>query len=315
VTLPDALLPYRCETYSWERFREDEINGIEPTASEPERQLRLRQHQMDCVRALRSAVKAGRSGFLVADDVGLGKTIETWASIMSMRDAETVLIVCPLAVIAHWRRTIRWMGDCGKKIVVINYDRLKRLFEIDAAAANRMASRRRKPGRRVRTQKGIARFGDAAEFDVVVWDECHRLRRRDTARSKLAQKISDEAGFEFWLSATAGQDPLELEYLSPLLAEAGGQKRGALKNYAEWCRSQGIGVICSSRIRNISRSTSFSARNGPRGNTPDALRHRGLAGNQPYHDALPARTRGSRTLPGGLERVQAPARIGRCGRT
>jgi hypothetical protein len=123
VTLPDALAAYHCETYSWGRFREDEINGVEPSASVPERQVRLRQHQMDCVRAARSAIKAGRTGFLIADDVGLGKTIETWATIMSMKDAETVLVVCPLAVVAHWRRTIRWMGDCGKRIVVINYDR------------------------------------------------------------------------------------------------------------------------------------------------------------------------------------------------
>jgi hypothetical protein len=120
-------------------------------------------------------------------------------------------------------------------------DRLKRLFEVDAAAARMAAGR--KPKRRVRTQKGIARFGDAAEFDVVVWDECHRLRRRDTARSRLARKVSDESGFEFWLSATAGQDPLELEYLAPLLAAADGQPRGALKDYPGWCRSQGIGIL------------------------------------------------------------------------
>ena len=239
--LPGILAAYRSELYSWERLKEDELNGVEPAASLPEKQIKLRKHQMECVLAVRSAVKAGRPGFLIADDVGLGKTMETWTSVMSIAEAETVLIVCPLAVVAHWRRTIRWMGDVGKRIVVINYDRLKKLFDVNAATQARMAARN-KTKRRIRTQKGIARFAEAYAFDLIVWDESHKLRNQESARSRLAAKLSGAADFELWLSATAGQNPLELAYLSALLAESSGVRPSALKDYVAWCKTQGIGV-------------------------------------------------------------------------
>src|SRR4051794_12420945 len=120
--LPNPLEPFRSEPYSWERFKEDELSGASPITAEPQRDVKLRDHQKKAVAAVRAALEAGRTGFLNADDVGLGKTIETWAAALAMEDAETVLIVCPLAVVAHWRRTIQWMGDGGKRIVVINYD-------------------------------------------------------------------------------------------------------------------------------------------------------------------------------------------------
>src|SRR5688572_2121502 len=117
--LPSALEAFRSEPYSWERLKEDELSGAEAVAAAPQRDVQLRDHQKKAVAAVRAALVAGRTGFLNADDVGLGKTIETWAAALEMKDAETVLIVCPLAVVAHWRRTIQWMGDRGKRIVVI----------------------------------------------------------------------------------------------------------------------------------------------------------------------------------------------------
>jgi superfamily II DNA or RNA helicase len=242
-SLPDDLQPFRSEPYSWERLKEDELNGVEPVASPPQREVGLREHQTAAVRALHAARQAGRTGFLNADDVGLGKTIETWAGILAMNEADTVLIVCPLAVVAHWRRTIQWMGDQGKRVVVINYDRLKKLFDVPAAIAARSAARRKRKTRKVRTAKGIARYGEAYSFDLIVWDESHKLRNVSSARSKMALRLSAEAEFVIWLSATAGQNPLELAYLAPLLAESTGARASDLKDYERWCEAQGIGVM------------------------------------------------------------------------
>ncbi len=161
-TLPAPLETFRSELYSWERLKEDELNGLDAIVRPAQKPLQLRDHQKQAVSAIRAAVSAGRTGFLNADDVGLGKTIETWAGVLDMQEVETVLVVCPLAVVAHWRRTIQWMGDAGKRIVVINYDRLKKLFDIPAEIASRSASRRRgRKVRKVRTAKGIARYGVA----------------------------------------------------------------------------------------------------------------------------------------------------------
>jgi hypothetical protein len=241
--LPEGLQAFRSEPYSWERLKEDEYNGIEPVASPPQRPVRLREHQVEAVAAIRAALAAGRRGFLNADDVGLGKTIETWAGILEMAAAETVLIVCPLAVVAHWRRTIQWMGDGGKRVVVINYDRLKKLFDVPPDIAARAASRRSKrKTRRVRSARGVARYGEAYAFDVIIWDESHKLRNVEAVRSKMSLRLNAEADFVLWLSATAGQNPLELAYLAPLLAETTGARASDLKDFEKWCEGQGIGV-------------------------------------------------------------------------
>ena len=247
--LPGALSPYRGEKYSWERLREDARNaehGFEtddPPGLPPEREIKLRPHQLEGGRAVYRAWNSDRFGFLVADDVGLGKTFQTWKAVMHMDEVDTVLVVCPLAVVAHWRRSIRWMGDAGKRVVVINYDRLKKLFDVPAKLPAARKGRGKGKARKVRTQKGVARFGSAFGFDVVIWDESHKLRARDSARSKLAAKIDAGADFRVWLSATAGQDPLELEYLAALLAEGSGSSPADIGDYHAWCKARGIGLL------------------------------------------------------------------------
>ncbi len=232
AALPAALAPFAAAPYSWERHVERTLTDAAlPPPSTPTGTIALRAHQTEAVAAIAAARAAGRPGFLLADDVGLGKTITAWAAILGARSPARVLIVCPLAVIAHWRRTIEAMGDGGKDIVVINYDRLGKLFEVSAAAR-----------KKVRTKKGLARVGTAPAFDVVVLDESHRCKNPTAARSKLAAKLVAEAGFCLWLSATAGQNPLELSYLAPLLAATTGARAADLKDFEQWCLDQGLGI-------------------------------------------------------------------------
>ncbi len=231
-TLPPGLVPFQAPAFSWEAHVQRELDGTgAPTPSAPTGAISLRPHQEAAVSAALAAKAAGRPGFLLADDVGLGKTITAWESILRMREARSVLIVCPLAVIAHWRRTLELMGDGGKDVVILNYDRLGKLFEVSAQAR-----------KKIRTRKGLARAGTAPELDVVVLDESHRCKNPTAARSKLAVKLVANAGFTFWLSATAGQNPLELSYLAPLLASTTGARAADLKDFEQWCVDQKLGV-------------------------------------------------------------------------
>jgi hypothetical protein len=120
-------------------------------------------------------------------------------------------------------------------------ERLKKL--IDAPATIPMKSKKKgaKP-RKIRTQKGMARFGKAYEFDVVIIDESHVLRNIDSARSGFVRKLLDPAEFVIWLSTTAGQNPLELNYLVQLLSEADGVSKRDLSDFPGWCKTQGFGV-------------------------------------------------------------------------
>lgn len=242
--LPESLVPFEAQKYSWEALKEDELNGVVDLVPAPaQKVITLKDHQVEATAVIAAAQKAGRPGFLLADDVGLGKTFTAVKALLDMADAETILIVCPLSVVAHWRRVIRWMGDRGKRFVVINYDRLKKLFDVPAQIAAAQAKRKSKRKvRKVRTQKGIARFGEAYHFDTVLFDESHKLRNLETARSKLAMKLTAPADFVLWLSATAGQDPLELAYLAPLLADVTGAEVSDLKEFEKWCQDQGVGV-------------------------------------------------------------------------
>ena len=232
AALPAALAPFRALPYSWEMHVQRELTDAAPLrASVPRGDLTLRPHQQAAVRAIAAARTADLPGYLLADDVGLGKTITAWAAILEMRAVRTVLIVCPLAVVAHWRRTIEAMGDGGKDIILLNYDRLGKLFEVSDAAR-----------KKIRTKKGLARAGTAPDFDVIVFDESHRCKNPTAARSKLAAKLVANASFCLWLSATAGQNPLELSYLAPLLARVTGARAKDLKDFEQWCIDLDLGV-------------------------------------------------------------------------
>lgn len=231
-TLPEALTPFRPAPYSWEMEVERDINDDPPPpVGAPRGAITPRAHQLEGMRAILAAAAAGRSGFLLADDVGLGKTITAWAAVLQMPAARAILIVCPLAVVAHWRRTVQAMGDGGRTIVLLNYERLGKLFEVAPEAR-----------RKIRSKKGLARAGSAETFDVIVWDESHRCKNPTAARSKLAAKLNARAGLVLWLSATAGQNPLELSYLAPLLARVTGSRAADLKDFEQWCTAQGLGV-------------------------------------------------------------------------
>ncbi len=230
--LPAALAPLAAQPYSWEAHVQRLLDDAPPpAASVPATTITLRPHQVEAVAAIARARAAGRPGFLLADDVGLGKTITAWRAVLDLPAARTVLIVCPLAVVAHWRRTVEAMGDGGKDLVILNYDRLGKLFEVSDEAR-----------KRIRTKKGLARAGAAPALDVVVLDESHRCKNPTAARSKLAAKLVEKAGFCLWLSATAGQNPLELSYLAPLLASTTGARAKDLKDFEQWCLDQGLGV-------------------------------------------------------------------------
>ena len=144
--LPAALRPFRSQPYSWERHQEDKLNGAAlPTPvleNEADRYI-AKKHQVVAVRAIIAAREAGYPGFLLADDVGVGKSISSFDAVRQMPDIETVLIVCPKSVIAHWRQTILHMGDNGKRIVVINYDRFAKLFAAPKPASRKKLKRRR----------------------------------------------------------------------------------------------------------------------------------------------------------------------------
>jgi hypothetical protein len=222
---------------SWEWSRQHALNGrhIEPL-------LRLqppflpRPHQSVAAAAMMAAYRQKSPGFLLADEVGVGKTLSAWQFALDNPKVSTVLVVTTSNAQAHWRHSILhagWRAD--HRILIINYDRLGKLFEVEGGLSSTRAKGKR---------KRVAKEGKAPEFDLVIFDESHKGKTPDSARGLMMRKLGQAAKFCIWASATAGQNPIELIYLAPLLARVTGSKPPATDtgDFADWCKRQGLHV-------------------------------------------------------------------------
>lgn len=232
--LPEHLKPFAAKPFSWEWVNEQTLNGTWDAPAPSSERWVPRPHQAQAALAIHQAIQAGWPGFLLADDVGLGKTISAWAFALASPAIQRVLIVSTVSVLAHWRNTLLHVGHGNKRTLIINYDRLGKLFELPGT----QLSSSRKKGK----QKRLAREAPAPAFDLIIWDESHKCKNPSAARSQMAIKLNAKAGCVLWLSATAGQTPLELSYLAPLLAQATGSRASSLKDFEEWCKTMGLGV-------------------------------------------------------------------------
>jgi len=117
--------------------------------------------------------------------------------------------------------TNRWVSE----VVILNYERLAKIFEAKPRKGTKKLS------------KGdLARRGTASEeFDIVLFDESHALKNLTSLRAKFSVKLYGSAKMIFWLSATAGQNPLELGYLAPILANKTGDRALTTKDFEQWC--------------------------------------------------------------------------------
>lgn len=153
-------------------------------------------------------VEARRRRFLIADEVGLGKTIETgmiMRELNARKEAERIIIICPAGLTRNWQNELR---DCFR----MHFD----IFGTDFTDANPYAWERhnhvivsidtiKKPSRLERLVKG-------PKWDTVVFDEAHHLTRKRygnkitaTQNYRLAEKIKGITRDILFLSATPHQ--------------------------------------------------------------------------------------------------------------
>jgi superfamily II DNA or RNA helicase len=262
--LPEGLQPYASAPFSWERWQQDDLNSATQHAPPAAGTLQPRAHQREAAAAIARASRIGARGFLLADEVGTGKTISALEGVLALkehREVRTLLIVSPLAVLPHWRRTVADLGLAhqGIRVCVINYDRLKKLLEVPASAIS---------AKRTRTKnKRIAKEGKSRViWDVVIFDEAHKLRNQESQRSQAAARIAgygqrrEDAPFVLWLSATIAHAPVEMSFLSPLLAQITGSTRSDLRDFGEWLQDQGFHVQYEPRFNKWSWTESLRER-------------------------------------------------------
>ena len=180
---------------------------------------KLREHLTDTVYSFRATktifrayqfrpvirfLETGSHRLLIADEVGLGKTIEAglvWTELDARRQAHRVLVVCPSMLVPKWRAEMRERFDY--ELQDLDRTRLDEMLErIDE---DRMPSRFAGVCslERLRVWSGLEDLAELApRFDLVIVDEAHAFRNSETRSHALGALLSDWADALIFLSAT-----------------------------------------------------------------------------------------------------------------
>jgi hypothetical protein len=232
--LPDELRVWLPVDFSWAAWQAATETGVWPDEA-GDGSFTLRAHQHDAVEQMGAAHALGRPGWVLADELGLGKTLSAIAGIQALpADQRDVLVVCPLSVIPAWREHLHRYGTGGRRWCVVSTDSVKGLLSVPASALQAKTVTTR--------NKRIVEHGTpTVAWDVVVLDESHRFKGIQTQRAKAQRKLTAEA-FTIAMSATLGSTPLELAYLAPVLGHVTGTPVGDLAQFETWAKQRGFGI-------------------------------------------------------------------------
>jgi superfamily II DNA or RNA helicase len=159
------------------------------------------------------------NGILIADEVGLGKTIEAgliWTELKARTEARRLLIVCPAMLREKWVDELAnrfgvaaQIVDAGELVTKLESARA-RPFEEFALVASLQGLRPPRGFDEGKATNGAARLGrflDDLEaenplIDLVIVDEAHYLRNETSQTHKLGQLLRPVAESLVMLSAT-----------------------------------------------------------------------------------------------------------------
>lgn len=159
-------------------------------------------HQIDLVHRI---MASDHANWLIADDVGLGKTIEVGlllAALRRRRQARRVLIVCPAGIARQWQDEMRYKFNQDFRIYGMDffvhqpshwatYDKV--IVSVD----------------RAKSEHHLQIFGDSGEWDVIVFDEAHHLSKilnqTVTQRYRLAEALRNKTDRLIFLTGTPHQ--------------------------------------------------------------------------------------------------------------
>ncbi len=176
-------------------------------------------------RLIRRVVETYPRGYLFADEVGLGKTIETGLSLRELflsGTARSALLLVPASVMKQWQEELhekvgldvpRYFGSTGGAHLF--RDRNDQDFEVDAAnpwSAFPIVLASSQLARRKDRRKQII---EAGTWDVVLVDEAHHARRRgsnptDTPNSLLSLLIEMRTAGSWSALYLASATPMQM---------------------------------------------------------------------------------------------------------
>jgi superfamily II DNA or RNA helicase len=166
------------------------------------------------------AIDMARANLLIADDVGLGKTIEAGLVIQELllrHRARNVFVVCPASLQEKWR--VEMLEKFGLEFKIVNTEYVKELRRARGIHANPWMSFPRlivsvdwiKSGEPLRMLRDIlpVRANYPRKFDILVVDEAHNVAPAGSAhyalesqRTQFIRKIAPHFQHRLFLTAT-----------------------------------------------------------------------------------------------------------------
>lgn len=144
---------------------------------------------------------------LIADEVGVGKTIEAgiiYTELKARKELESVLIVCPNALMPKWQSEMRSRFD--ERFEILNSDRLKYIFNEISKGLDITNFRGICSLQLLRMEGNLTKLNELSlHFDLVIVDEAHHMRNKGNSYN-LGMLLSYNSDAMVFLTAT----PLQL---------------------------------------------------------------------------------------------------------
>jgi len=163
-------------------------------------------HQIHLVHHI---LKSGDLNWLIADDVGLGKTVEVGmllSALKARKGYERVLLVCPAGLVKQWKDEMHY------KFAISDFQIYGEDFNIHETRDWKLHDRVIASIDLLKQEKHLQALMAADAWGVVVFDEAHRLSRsrfgmryNTSDRFKLAQTLRKATDSLILLSATPHQ--------------------------------------------------------------------------------------------------------------
>jgi len=173
-------------------------------------------------------ISAPTERLIIADEVGLGKTIESaliWLELQARRQAKRLLVVCPTSLADKWRKELRQKFLIDARIVRFSdlMNEMKELRDVGPSypfaligtyaglrpPRSELRLLRREPGE---GPKGTPKTEflralkhtqwENEPFDLVIFDEAHYMRTSGTSTFALGDALSESAVAVLCVSAT-----------------------------------------------------------------------------------------------------------------
>ena len=158
-------------------------------------------HQIDLVHRI---MTSDHTNWLIADDVGLGKTIEVGLLLAAMkrrRQARRVLVVCPAGIVRQWQDEMKYKFNEDFRIYGsdfnINQPSHWSTFEKVIVSIDR-----------AKTDHHSPIFNDSGNWDVIIFDEAHHLSKTEgftAQRYRLAESLQQLTDAFIFLTGTPHQ--------------------------------------------------------------------------------------------------------------